>query len=878
MPFVTRQARNRAIFNIIRPIMLWPEKPPPRYDTEIDGGARVSSMRKSFEQSAWQIGVARYLSTLPPEYKDAFKAPSSAEECLRLLQDAQSRNRKFDRLVAILQPLVEPLKRFEASVDVLVQTYSSVASPIWGPIRLLITVASTRLSTLHNVVILLERLVEPLKRFHNYETLFKHNSALRHAIGALYCDLIEFCTRVISHQTRSPFKNPFASFDKDVTEITDKIRHHWAEVDIAANAANLVEAKAARIREEVQRVYDFQRDVNRWLAPATAEDDLNRLSSVCAQGSCQWILGTETMREFRSDHRPSALRISAYPGGGKSVAAGSIVQHLQQEGKIVLYFFCKSTDAEKSFTTSIIRTLVWQLLQADQALYEVLAPIYNRSGRQIADSEVLAFEMFDTVFKATHHEEVVLVLDALDECHDTASLITLLTDTQSATQNRMKLLVTSRDDPELVELLTFCTSEIALQTNTQPLAKYIENGIESLPLPILPYQRNDIRKAVQSASNGLWLFASLMMQELRKASSISEVYDQIRTVPDGLAQLYNSIMRAREKGFTKMHIRMAQQLYLWLRMADYVPQSGWRARGTPGLDDEVIHTIFQYATKSPSEVFKPMELILRLCSPLVTTRLLHADHVVTFVEGEPHHCSSFVAEVFHQTADQYLQWCQEAISSDVPVCMQPRRLADLHRAACAAWYFGAADHFQHSLHHLRERPRSEAEDCWLEMSCGLWAALKIDRLRRDLTSQEMDDAEELCDGLVTFLESDRCLGFVEASIILHYSGQSTLLADNVEENLEASGLSPGSSRQKYDFLVRLIEARDLFKADLIFALKRFPASNSTHNVNEIDALKPEHFEKRPRASKIFALARRYRWLGLAPGAVSINGFLTSGKI
>ena len=163
------------------------------------------------------------------------------------------------------------------------------------------------------------------------------------------------------------------------------------------------------------------------------------------------------------------------------------------------------------------------------------------------------------------------------------------------------------------------------------------------------------------------------------------------------------------------------------------------------------------------------------------------------------------------------------------------------------------------------------------MSCGFWGALKIDRLRRDLANQEVDDAEDLCDTLITFLDSERCLGFVEASIILYYSGQSTLVADNVEEDLEASSLSLVSSRQKHDFLLQLIEVRDLFKADLAFALKRFPASSSTLGVNEIDALKPELFEKRPRARKIFALARRYRWLALAPGAVSMNGFLMSGK-
>ena len=151
--------------------------------------------RKSHESTAWQIGVDRYLSNLTPELKKAFKAPASADDCLHLLQAAQAKNRKFDKLILILQPLIEPLKRFESSIDVLVQTYSSIASPIWGPIKVIVTIAHSRLSTLYSIMVLLDRLVEPLKRFHNYEVIFQQNSALRSAIGNLYCDLVEFCTR-----------------------------------------------------------------------------------------------------------------------------------------------------------------------------------------------------------------------------------------------------------------------------------------------------------------------------------------------------------------------------------------------------------------------------------------------------------------------------------------------------------------------------------------------------------------------------------------------------------------------------------------------------------------------------------------------------------
>ena len=665
--------------------------------------------RNSHEVSAWQIGIDRYLSTLPPELKKAFRAPASPDDCLQLLHAAQARNRKFDRIVAILQPLIEPLKRFESSVDVLVQTYSSIASPIWGPIKVLVTIAYTRLSTLHNVVLLLERLVEPLKRFHNYELIFQQDAALRQAIGNLYCDLIEFCTRLVVHEGKNPLRKTFASFDKDVAEVSDNIRFHWAEVDVAANAANMVEGKAARAKEDLQRAYEFQRDINRWLAPATVEDDLERLSTICADGSCDWITETLQMQHFKEIKRSTSLRLCSWPGGGKSVASSFLVKHLQTESdRLVLYFFCRATDAEKSFTTSIVRTLVWQLLQIDTSLFGLLAPIYNRSGRQTADSEVLVFEIFDLVLQHTAHRDIYMVIDALDECYDISSLLNLLVGVEHSGGVNLKLLLTSRDDPELTELLSFCTSSVQLHDNKEPLGKYIANNIEELDLPIKAAQREQIRAAVETSSNGLWLFAKLMIEEIRKASSTDEVFEQIQTVPDGLAQLYNTILQNREKSFNKANTRMAQQIYIWLRMTEYISQDLWKARGANGLNDEVITILFQYLTKSDSEIFKPMELILRLCSPLVTTRLLHEDHLVLFIDGKPIHCTAFTVEFFHQTADQYLHWCSEAPLSQIPPSMPSKTARRFAQGSMCSLVFRRQRALQ-----ARTSPFARTTEIWL---------------------------------------------------------------------------------------------------------------------------------------------------------------------
>ena len=54
----------------------------------------------------------------------------------------------------------------------------------------------------------LQRITGSLERFADFEKLFKTNQAVQRAIGALYTDLIDFCTRVVRFYSRSSLRIP----------------------------------------------------------------------------------------------------------------------------------------------------------------------------------------------------------------------------------------------------------------------------------------------------------------------------------------------------------------------------------------------------------------------------------------------------------------------------------------------------------------------------------------------------------------------------------------------------------------------------------------------------------------------------------------------
>lgn len=90
----------------------------------------MTLVQPSSKVIAWQYAIERHLCCLSAAQKKIFTAPATAEDCLELILQAQGR-KKFDRFMVALRPLIEPLKRFEGSIDVLVQAQSGILSPIW---------------------------------------------------------------------------------------------------------------------------------------------------------------------------------------------------------------------------------------------------------------------------------------------------------------------------------------------------------------------------------------------------------------------------------------------------------------------------------------------------------------------------------------------------------------------------------------------------------------------------------------------------------------------------------------------------------------------------------------------------------------------------
>jgi hypothetical protein len=680
--------------------------------------------------------------------------------------------------------------------------------------------------------------------------------------------------------------NVFSSFDKDLLEVSDSIRHHWTEIDIVANAANIEEAKKAREAESVQRecawLYfvgmehllslpvDTHKDINRWLSPSNATDDLNRYLSEYMEGSCSWLIADSAFQKTLAYSEPSMLYIVAQPGGGKTISAAFLISHLTQSASnAVIYFFCKASDAEKRTTLLILRSLLWQCLQYDKNLYSAIVQWYYQSGRSVADSQVDVGAMFNACLRASTLPGIFIVIDALDECLDTRDLLLALSTAMDVSNRPLKLIVLSRDDAYLPKLSPTRLQTLHLTADKcQPsIQAYVKERLAEISALRDHRQGSQLAESISNTAGGLWLFARLVLDELHCAPSLGEVQRKIYGLPHGLKSLYSSILSTKEKTFSEVQLKMAQELYLWIDTTEYLPE--WlRWDGcSDALEDEAICNILNFATAS-KQLFHPSKLVRQLASPLLEVRII-ASTSGCDQHGAPYDCNTFAVDFFHQTIKQYLNWSTTATLTDLPQSLRPRRLAPLHRGVTAAWYLSQSHDFKDNLQQLRERPRNGIFPNYLEMVYGLWDALKLPSLRSDLDTEEMVKAGNLCDQLTHFLTTDQCLGGIEAAIIINYAGRWSQLLGNVEEVLETESNPLSSTRAFHRFHC----ARYAFMTDFIYVLVSTWPKNDLppESAVRVDKI-PYGFYQRPLARKIMGLARHYQWLLLPAQARSINCF------
>ena len=346
-------------------------------------------------------------------------------------------------------------------------------------------------------------------------------------------------------------------------------KSHISRVHLESVNTKLMEAQdAAR-----------QKEIIAWLSPSAYDvdfykADLTAVRNLRHRVTCTWILGKDGFARFKTGFsvQESLIWIYARPGAGKTILSSFLIDHFQSyAGEAVpistMYFFCKSTDSDKNTSTSILKSLLYQLYivvqdpNEQRSLSDDIGIALERSGQQKATN----FDTLWTLFSShiTQSNPPIIILDALDECIDPQPLIRAFKSISGA--NQVKILVTSREEAHLrAEFRNILNFEITLEDISADIAAYVKAKVLASPRLSNHPAGDIVIKRLCRCHDGMFLWVYLVLKELKGCISVAQVNKAISDLPRGLDDVYGVILRRLNKTLSIASADLCKKIFMWI--------------------------------------------------------------------------------------------------------------------------------------------------------------------------------------------------------------------------------------------------------------------------------------------------------------------------
>ncbi|KAK6400876.1 hypothetical protein LTR81_023917 [Elasticomyces elasticus] len=201
------------------------------------------------------------------------------------------------------------------------------------------------------------------------------------------------------------------------------------------------------------------------------------------------------------------------------------------------FFFCQATDSRINNATSVLRGLLYMLLDQQPSLASHIQRQHNHAGKTLFED--------DSRLKST-----VLVVDALDECTSGLQELLGFISQRSSLTPRVKWLISSRNWPPIeehfykIQRMVPLRLELNAESVSEGIRTYIEHKVGQLA------QERGYNKLTQDTvleyfstnANGTFLWVALVCQSLRNLQG-RHVLRKLKDFPPGLDDLYERMTR-----------------------------------------------------------------------------------------------------------------------------------------------------------------------------------------------------------------------------------------------------------------------------------------------------------------------------------------------
>ncbi|MCJ1357990.1 MAG: hypothetical protein MMC33_007988 [Icmadophila ericetorum] len=286
-----------------------------------------------------------------------------------------------------------------------------------------------------------------------------------------------------------------------------------------------------------------------------------------------WILNDLTYLKWIKEDRSRVLWLHGDPGKGKTMLSIALIEELSKKIQpdnrssrtISAYFFCDNQDDRRRTAPLILRGLIYQILCQRPDLTIYLHTEYEKQSEQLFSSQNALqslWRIFHSIVKNSDLQEIVIVIDALDEC-DPVSMeifLVLLEPYITVEENdlghgpqkdlncHVKWLLASRNDLHIRQPLTGAL-DISLEENSSHVYEAVRKFIDIKVKQLTRVKHYDealaafVQENLREKAEGTFLWIALACHELSRPSVLSVNTEEILLqLPSGITPLYSRIM------------------------------------------------------------------------------------------------------------------------------------------------------------------------------------------------------------------------------------------------------------------------------------------------------------------------------------------------
>ena len=306
-----------------------------------------------------------------------------------------------------------------------------------------------------------------------------------------------------------------------------------------------------------------------WLQSSVAENESKRMASLAqrADGTLQWVLTTPELKDWRladASTKATTLWLTDLPGVGKSCISAYLGELLprQYPDDLVLSFFCKRESPGLNTVFSIIKTLCYQLMRADGFYRKFLQETPDLPKTNSKDDILFLVDKLlrKPITAGPGEQTIFILLDGLDELEDVSHTPKGLPSAKSEAESfleqlitipRLKVLVTSRRQPQLDSVLSSCGAvrQIKPVDNAHDIQHYVAHRVSASPALQRGFSemKTDPLENFASRANGVFLWVSAVLDILERAVSTQAFKDSLETTHPTMSSIYDDIFQRAEK-------------------------------------------------------------------------------------------------------------------------------------------------------------------------------------------------------------------------------------------------------------------------------------------------------------------------------------------